>query len=202
MGHYKSNVRDLEFNLFELLGAGDRLGSGRFADLDADVAREMLSEVSRLATGPLAESFADADRHPPVFDPATHSVTLPESFKRAYTTYVEADWPKLGAPEELGGLGVPRTLAWAIAELVLGSNPAAFMYGAGPSFAGTIHQLGTPAQQRIAQHLVDRHWGATMVLTEPDAGSDVGAGRTRAIAQADGTWHIEGVKRFITSGEW
>ncbi|HEY0360049.1 MAG TPA: acyl-CoA dehydrogenase family protein, partial [Mycobacteriales bacterium] len=83
MGHYKSNVRDLEFNLFEVLGTGDRLGKGAFADLDLDTVRSILSEVERLATGPLAESFADADRNPPVFDPATNSVTMPESFKKS-----------------------------------------------------------------------------------------------------------------------
>ena len=60
---------------------------------------------------------------------------------------------------------------------------------------------GNERDQRIAKIMIERQWGATMVLTEPDAGSDVGAGRTRAIPQPDGTWHIEGVKRFITSGE-
>src|SRR5439155_2196418 len=57
-------------------------------------------------------------------------------------------------------------------------------------------------QKALARTMVERQWGATMVLTEPGAGSDVGAGRAKAIAQSDGTWHIEGVKRFITSGEW
>ena len=65
MSHYKSNVRDLEFNLFEVFGAGERMGSGPYAEMDVDTAREILHEVDRLATGPLAESFADADRHPP-----------------------------------------------------------------------------------------------------------------------------------------
>ncbi len=75
------------------------------------------------------------------------------------------------------------------------------MYSSGPLFAYVLWRLGTPEQQRFAQWAIDRHWTATMVLTEPDAGSDVGAGRTRAVPQPDGTWHIEGVKRFITSGE-
>ena len=88
-----------------------------------------------------------------------------------------------------------------MAELVLGANPAIWMYNCGPAFANIIHELGTPEQQQIGQLIIDRRWGATMVLTEPDAGSDVGAGRTKAIQQADGSWHIEGVKRFITSGE-
>ncbi|MGY4783371.1 acyl-CoA dehydrogenase family protein, partial [Rhodococcus opacus] len=80
MGHYKSNVRDLEFNLFEVLGLEQPLSEGVWGDLDADTVRNMLSEVARLAEGPLGKSFADADRNPPVFDPENHTVTLPESF--------------------------------------------------------------------------------------------------------------------------
>ena len=80
MGHYKSNLRDLEFNLFEVFGRQDVLGHGPYTEVDADTAREMLKEVSRLAENELAESFADADRNPPVYDPKTYSVTMPESF--------------------------------------------------------------------------------------------------------------------------
>ena len=82
MSHYKSNVRDQVFNLFEVYGLDKVLGEGAYADLDADTATEMLGEIARLAEGPIAESFADADRHPPVFDPHTHTVTLPDSFKK------------------------------------------------------------------------------------------------------------------------
>ena len=77
MGHYKSNVRDLAFNLFEGLGLEKALASGDFGDLDAESVRHILDEASRLAEGPLAESFADADRNPPTFDPKTHTVSLP-----------------------------------------------------------------------------------------------------------------------------
>ena len=84
---------------------------------------------------------------------------------------------------------------------MLGANPAVWMYASGPSMAQVLWLVGTPEQQRFAEIAIDRGWTSTMVLTEPDAGSDVGAGRTKAIAQPDGTWHIEGVKRFITSGE-
>ena len=85
--------------------------------------------------------------------------------------------------------------------MVLGSNAPIWMYGCGPAFAGVIHRNGNERDQAIAQLIVDREWGTTMVLTEPDAGSDVGAGRSKATANDDGTWNIEGVKRFITSGE-
>jgi alkylation response protein AidB-like acyl-CoA dehydrogenase len=201
MGHYKSNLRDIEFNLFEVFKRGEVLGTGPFADVDEETARHILQEVDRLATGPLAESFADADRNPPVFDPETHTVTMPESFKRSYQAWMDAEWWRLELEPELGGTPAPRSLVWAISELVLGANPAIWMYGAGPGFARVLYAVGTPEQKRFAQLAVERRWGATMVLTEPDAGSDVGAGRTKAIRQPDGTWHIEGVKRFITSAE-
>ncbi|RNL84380.1 acyl-CoA dehydrogenase [Halostreptopolyspora alba] len=201
MTHYKSNLRDLEFNLFEVFKRQDVLGSGPFQELDEDTARTILDEVNRLATGVVAESFEDADRNPPVFHPETNSVTLPESLKKSYHAYMDAGWYNLDLPPELGGLGAPRSLVWATAELILGANPPVHMYSAGPGFANVLWLEGTDAQKRFAQQAIDRGWGATMVLTEPDAGSDVGAGRTRAIDQGDGTWHIDGVKRFITSAE-
>ncbi|MDT7661181.1 MAG: hypothetical protein QOD04_737 [Pseudonocardiales bacterium] len=203
MGHYKTNVRDQEFNLFEVFRIQDRLNAGAFGEdgADEETARGVLHELAKLAVGPLSDSFADADRNPPVFDPATHSVTLPESLKKSYKALWDGEWYRLGLPAELGGYGIPPTVQWAAAELILGANPAAFMYMAGPNFAAVVHRNGTEEQRRWAELMIDRGWGATMVLTEPDAGSDVGAGVTKAFQQADGSWHIEGVKRFITSGD-
>ena len=136
-----------------------------------------------------------------MFDPATHSVRIPESLRTSYRAFMDAEWYRLSLPAELGGTGAPRSLNWAMAELILGSNPAIWMYASGHTMARVLWDLGTPYQKRFAEQAIEREWGATMVLTEPDAGSDVGAGRTRAIEQLDGTWHIEGVKRFITSAE-
>jgi alkylation response protein AidB-like acyl-CoA dehydrogenase len=136
-----------------------------------------------------------------VFEPATHSVTLPASFKKSVEELDAGEWFRLGLSGDFGGFGAPNALAWAAFEMILGANPAVFMYGSGPAFAQVLHDLGTPEQQRLAQLMLDRGWGATMVLTEPDAGSDVGAGRTKAVRQDDGSWHISGVKRFITSAE-
>ena len=201
MPHYKSNLRDLEFTLFEVLGIGDRLGRGPYTEMDEETARDVLHEVERLAVGPLAEPFADADRMPPVYDPATRSIAMPAGFKKSFAALQDSEWWRLDLPEHLGGTGAPPTLRWAVAEMFAGSNPAAFMFMNGPNMAAVIDHFGTPEQKRWAQIMIDRNWGATMVLTEPDAGSDVGAGRAKAIDNGDGTWRIEGVKRFITNGE-
>jgi alkylation response protein AidB-like acyl-CoA dehydrogenase len=201
MGHYKSNLRDLEFNLFEVFNRQEILGSGPYAEVDQDTAREILHEVRRLAENELAESLLDSDRNPPVFDPKTNTVKLPESLIKSYKAYLDAQWWRLDIPAELGGTVIPPSLRWAVAELVLGSNPAVHMYSAGFAFAKVVYRLGTDDQRTMARHMVDKRWGSTMVLTEPDAGSDVGAGRTKAVQQPDGSWHITGVKRFITSAD-
>ncbi len=201
MTHYKSNLRDIEFNLFEVFGAGDRMGVGAFEEVDRDIARDLIKQTHELATGALSDSFASADRNPPVYDPKTKTVTMPEDFKAAYQTLKDAEGWRMEIPAEIGGIAAPPSLRWAIAEMVLGSNPAAFMYMSGPGFAGILWDLGNEAQKKIAEIMVERQWGATMVLTEPDAGSDVGAGRAKAFQNEDGTWRIEGVKRFITSAE-
>ena len=201
MGHYKSNVRDQVFNLFEVLEVDKAMGQGEYTDLDVDTAVEMLSEMARLAEGPVAESFAEGDRNPPVFDPKTHSVALPEAFKKSVRAVIDGGWDKLGIAEELGGMPMPRALSWALQEHILGANPAVYMYAMGAGFADIFYHLGTEEQKKWALLAAERGWGSTMVLTEPDAGSDVGAGRTKAVQQSDGSWHIDGVKRFITSAD-
>ena len=201
MTHYKSNQRDLEFNLFEVFGAGERMGKGPYVEMDEDIARDVLGEVNRLASGPLSDSFVSSDRVPPVYDPVTKSVTMPSDFKKSFNALMDAEWWRLDLPVHLGGTGAPPSLRWAAAEMLLGANPGAFLFMSGPGFAAILDSLGNEDQKRWGQLMIDKRWGATMVLTEPDAGSDVGVGRTKAVEQADGTWHIEGVKCFITSGE-
>jgi alkylation response protein AidB-like acyl-CoA dehydrogenase len=201
VSHYKSNLRDIEFNLFEVLRRDEVLGTGPFAEVDVETAKSILSEVDRLAREDLAASYEDADRNPPVFDPETSTAPIPESFKKSYRAWMDAEYWRLQISEQLGGTPAPSTLNWAIAELVLGSNAPVWMYGCGPAFAGVVHRAGNERDQRIAEIMVEREWGATMVLTEPDAGSDVGSGRSKATLNDDGSWNIEGVKRFITSGE-
>jgi alkylation response protein AidB-like acyl-CoA dehydrogenase len=201
MGHYRSNLRDIEFNLFEVLGRDDVLGTGPFGEVDGETAREILAEVDRIAREELATSFEESDRTPPVFDPETHTAPLPESFKKSYRAWMDAEYWRIATQADLGGTPAPSTMEWAIGEMVLGANPAIWMYGAGPMFAGVLNRNGNERDKKIARLIVDRGWITTMVLTEPDAGSDVGAGRTKATPNDDGTWNIEGVKRFITSAE-
>ena len=201
VSHYKSNLRDIEFNLFEVLGRDEVLGTGPFGEVDSDTAREILAEVDRMAREELAASYEDSDRNPPVFDPETSTAPIPESFKKSYQAWMDSEFWRLQIREELGGTPAPSSLVWALGELVLGSNAPVWMYGAGAPFAGVVHRNGNDRDKRIAEIMVERQWGATMVLTEPDAGSDVGAGRAKATQNDDGSWNIEGVKRFITSAE-
>jgi alkylation response protein AidB-like acyl-CoA dehydrogenase len=202
LGHYIANVRDIEFNLFEVLKLDDVLASGGYGDLDLDTARTMLGEVARLAEGPVAESFAAADRNPPVFDPDRHTINVPGELAKSVQAVKNAEWWRIGIAEEIGGVPAPAALTWAIHEMLMCANPSAtFWYALGPAMANALYVEGNEQQKRWAAMGLERGWAATMVLTEPDAGSDVGAGRAKAIAQPDGTWHIEGVKRFISGGD-
>ena len=201
MSHYKANLRDIEFCLFDLLERETILGTSLYADLDRETVMGMLEEVKRLAEEDLAASFVEGDRLGTTFDKATGDVTVPASFKKSYRAYMDNEWWRIDAPVELGGTEIPRSVRWAIAEMILGSNPAVHIYASGTSFAQVAYYLGTDEQKKIAKLIVDRDWGASMMLTEPDAGSDVGAGRSKAVKQPDGTWHITGTKRFITSGD-
>ncbi|MBM3687863.1 MAG: acyl-CoA dehydrogenase, partial [Actinobacteria bacterium] len=94
MSHYRANLRDIEFNLFEVFGAGDRLGTAPFT-VDAETARDALGEIERLAVGPLAESYLSSDRNPPVYDPATCTVTMPEDFKKSFRALMDSEWWRL-----------------------------------------------------------------------------------------------------------
>jgi alkylation response protein AidB-like acyl-CoA dehydrogenase len=201
MSHYKANVRDLEFNLFEVLDLEKVLATGEFGDLDGPTVRDMLHEAARLAQGPLAESFAEGDRNPPTLDPQTHDVTLPAAFKESVRAWNDAGWVRVGLAEEIGGVRAPASVGCAINEFLFGGQPAAFFYLVGPPMFDVLYRVGNAQQRHWAALGMERNWGSTMVLTEPDAGSDVGAARTKAVDQGDGTWHLEGVKRFITSGD-
>ncbi len=200
MSHYKTNLRDIEFNLFEYLKVGDWYGVAPFDSFDEDTAGDTLREVGRLAREDFATSFAEADRE--TLEIVDGEIRLPASTKKSLDALYDGGWHLLGIPPELGGFGAPDSLRWAAGEMFTGANPAVFLYASGGLMARVIASVGTEQQRNTwARWLIEKQWGATMVLTEPDAGSDVGAGTSKAIHVEGGTYHLEGVKRFITSGE-
>jgi alkylation response protein AidB-like acyl-CoA dehydrogenase len=201
--HYKSNLRDLSFNLFEFLDVGSRaLGRGPFEGMDEETARESLKALEKLCVGDIAASFAAADLNPPYLD-ADGVVKMPPALQKALDTYFSAGWHLFELPPHLGGPGAPPTLIWAAFELVAGSNPAAAFLLFGSFIAKVIDRLATPSQKaRFLPQMVERCWGGAMVLTEPDAGSDVGSARSSARHVEGDVWEIEGTKRFITNGDY
>jgi alkylation response protein AidB-like acyl-CoA dehydrogenase len=200
MSHYKTNLRDIEFNLFEAYRTDEYLGHGPFAEMDLDTARDILREVERLAVNEFAASFVEGDRvEVELVDGEAH---LPDSVKASLDAFYEGGWDHLGLQPELGGFGAPPSLRWGAQELLVGANPAVYFYVTGGLMAAVLYEEGTEEQvARFAVPMVERRWGGTMVLTEPDAGSDVGAGIAKATQVEGDTYLIEGVKRFITSGE-
>lgn len=196
MSHYRSNLTDLEFNLFDAHDVSDQFAA---CGLDVATARQILRECERLAREEWAVSFVDADCQPLQLEQG--EVHVPESLKASLGALWQGGWEKIGSAEALGGTPVPPILFWSLQELLLGANPTAAFYAAGPLFANVIYEEGTTEQRELAKLMLERHWAGSMMLTEPDAGSDVGAGTTKATQVDADTYHLEGVKRFITSGE-
>jgi alkylation response protein AidB-like acyl-CoA dehydrogenase len=209
MSHYKSNLRDIEFNLFEVLGADSYFGTGPFEAVDGEQARMLLSELERFTRESIwAGSFVAADREPLQLSPEG-DVTIPDELDQALQAFYEAGWHLMPLPTHLGGFGAPPTIRWAGTELLAGGHATASLWPIGALMASIVDQIGTEGQKRtFGRPLVEDRWGGTMVLTEPDAGSDVGAGTTKATfvekAGEDDlgdVYHLEGIKRFITSAD-
>jgi alkylation response protein AidB-like acyl-CoA dehydrogenase len=199
--HYKPNLRDIFFQLFEVLEIQSTLGKPPF-ELDEATARASLEGFLELLQTHWAPTFASGDREGAQFD-GKGNVTLPAGYKKALEAFYAGGWNKLELPEHLGGYGAPPSVQWSAFELMAGANPSICFYVLGNVMAKIIDALGTPAQkQRFISPMLDRHWGATMVLTEPGAGSDVGAGTTKATHVSGDEYLIEGVKRFITNGDF
>ena len=202
MSHYRTDLAHTEFLLFDVLAADRHYGVGAYPDVDPDVAREVLREAEAFAQQRLAPSFGTGDQEPPRLDARTGEVCLPGPLREALTDHLASDWLALDLPPELTGNRVPPSLRWAVTEFVMGANPAVGMATQlVPQVAALLLRQGTPEQRRLAELVVERRWTVTMVLTEDEAGSDVGAVRTQAVPQPDGTWHLKGTKRFITWGE-
>jgi alkylation response protein AidB-like acyl-CoA dehydrogenase len=200
--HYKPNLRDIQFNLFEFLDIGrTSLGKKPFGELDEATARQTLETLAPIAQNDLAASFHEGDVT--LLTLKDGEVTLPQGIHRALDAYFDAGMHTLHLPAHLGGMAAPPSLSWAAFELVVGSNPVVAFYVLGSVLARILDQLATePQKRRYVRNMLDKRWGGTMVLTEPDAGSDVGAARTKARQVKDDLWELEGVKRFITNGDF
>jgi len=209
VSHYKSNLRDIFFNLFELHQADDYFGSGPFAAVDGDQARMLLTELERFTSESIwADSFVAADRQPLELSPEG-DVTIPDELDQALRAFYEAGWHLMPLPTHLGGYGAPPTVRWAGTELLAGGHATASLWPIGALMSQIVDSIGTEGQKKtFGMPMVEKCWGGTMVLTEPDAGSDVGAGTTKAVKVEDAgpddlgsVYHLEGIKRFITSAD-
>ena len=201
--HYRPNLRDIYFNLFELLEIQSTvLGKPPFESMDEATARAALEGFLEVMQASWAPTFASGDREGCHFD-GKGTVTLPKGYKEALAAYYAGGWQGFELPESLGGMGAPPTVRWSAFEMMAGANPAVCFYVLGAFMTTIIDTIGTPSQRaRYVKPWLDGHWGATMVLTEPGAGSDVGAGTTKAVHVKDDEWRLEGVKRFITNGDF
>lgn len=199
MSHYKSNLRDIEFNLFEVLEVENYLSDDLWPGIDRSTIGDILTEIERLAREDYAASYVDQDRIP--LELVDGEIRLPESVKKSIDAFRNGGWGRLGLPVEMDGMPVPAPVGWSLSEMLLAANTTVQFFAGGALFARVLFDEGTDEQKALARMWVDRGWAGTMVLTEADAGSDVGSATTKAIDQGDGTWHLEGVKRFITGGE-
>ena len=201
--HFKTNLRDIRFNLFEVLRIQDEvLGKGPFAESDQESMDGVLVELEKLARGPWAESYAQSDREGLTLD-GDGNVALPESLKKSLAAYYDGGWQFIEAPDHMGGVGAPPSVGWATFELLAGGNGNGVFYLLGTTIARVIDKTATESQKKwFTTHMIERGWGGTMMLTEPDAGSDVGAGKARAKHVRDDIWQLDGTKRFITNGDF
>lgn len=201
--HYKPNLRDTFFQLFEVLDLKTTVfGKAPFDSMDEETARGAIEGLCEVVLQSWAPAFADGDRVGATLE-AGGKVRLPKSFHTALDAYYDGGWNKLDLPTSLDGYGAPPSVQWAAFELLSGSNAAICFYLLGNFMVKVIEELGTPSQkQRYVKAMLEQHWGGTMVLTEPGAGSDVGAGTTKAKHVAGDEYLLEGVKRFITNGDF
>ncbi|MGX8009242.1 acyl-CoA dehydrogenase family protein [Mesorhizobium sp. ORM8.1] len=198
---YRAPVDDIAFTLKHVAGLKPALDAGTFGDLGEDLVDAILAEAGRFASEEVAPLYKIGDEHGAVLKDAT--VTTPPGWKELYRRWTEGGWNALSGPEEFGGQGLPTMLAVAALEMW---NSAAMAFGIGPTLTmGAVEALDKHASEALKQKylakLVSGEWMGTMNLTEPQAGSDLAALRSRAEPVGDGTYRIFGQKIFITYGE-
>lgn len=202
MAEYKAPVWDIRFILDELANAGEIFSYPDYADADVDMVEPLLDEAARFIEDTVAPLNVVSDQVGSVWN-EDHSVTTPPGFTDAYNAFVEAGWQSVPFEPAYGGGGFPWIIAIALQEML---NSASMSFALCPLLTqGAIDLLshhGSEEQKETwLRPLVSGEWSATMNLTEPDAGSDVGALRTKAERMDDGTYRISGQKIFITYGE-
>jgi alkylation response protein AidB-like acyl-CoA dehydrogenase len=193
--------RDLDFVIWEQMQCEEILKNEKYKEFNRKMCDMVLTEARALAVKELLPLMAEGDEQGVRLDNGT--VKVPESFHRVYKLILEGEWNNLGVPEEMGGQGAPAFIAAAAAEYFLGSNWALYCYATmGNGTAHIINLYGTPEQkEKYVKKLTAAEWGGTMLLTESEAGSDVGALTTTALRNSDGTFSLTGNKIFITNGE-
>ncbi len=198
---YKADMRDMKFQLFEWLPTTKLLEAERYAEWDEENISMVLDEALKIAQEQLAPTNVDGDRIGAQY--ADGKVTLPESFKPAYQTLCEGGWVGITTNPEFGGMGLPEVVGSAVNEFFFGANMALSLHVLLTRGAGSmIENFGTDEMKQLfVEKLYSGEWGGTMCLTEPQAGSDVGAVKTKAVKQDDGRYLISGEKIFITSGD-
>lgn len=202
MSDYRPPLADIRFVLTHIGELASLADLGAYGAADPDLVLGALDEAGRFAAEVIAPTNRVGDTEGSVLG-EDGSVTTPDGFKKAYTQFIEAGWPAAALPEEWGGGGIPWVAGFAIAEMVTTANMA---FSLCPMLTyGAIELLmfhGSEEQQATwLPKLVSGEWAGTMVLTEAEAGSDVGALRTRAVPAGDGTWRLFGNKIFISWGE-
>jgi alkylation response protein AidB-like acyl-CoA dehydrogenase len=195
--------RDVRFVLFELLGLEKLNRFENFKDFDRSIYEDTLELAEKIAIENFYSSNADGDKTGLKFDAKTHEVKVPESFHKGFKAYVEAGFHSLAFPQEEGGMGMPMSVSMAASEYFNAGNTSLTMYcGAITGAAAIIAPFASDeVKQMYLPKLISGEWGGTMCLTEPSAGSDVGALKSKAVKQADGTYLITGQKIFISNGE-
>jgi len=187
----------------EVAGLADILGLPAFGHVDRATVESILWEFSRFASEVIVPTDRIGDLQGSALDHETGRVRVPDEFRDVYRRYVAAGWGSLTFAAADGGGGLPRVVGLALQEMFASSNLALSLNPVlTQSAAEVIAEWGSESQRSLyLPKLLTGEWSGTMVLTEPDAGSDVGALRTRAVLGADGTWGISGTKIFITWGE-
>ncbi|MCP4656911.1 MAG: acyl-CoA dehydrogenase, partial [bacterium] len=198
---YEVDLRDLKFQLFEWLPTEELLTAERFADWDRENVEMVIDEALKLAQEEFAPINEEGDRTGIEF--ADGRVTSPESFKAAYRILCEGGWVGCSSNPEFGGLGLPQVVGTVVNDLFAGANMTFCLVNV--LTRGTAHLTeefgGDELRALICERMYTGEWAGTMCLTEPQAGSDVGACTTRAEKQDNGRYRIRGEKVFITSGE-